>query len=343
MSRLLKYKVHHVLFWIAYYIFWISISMHNYGSSLSRAFLATTVYFIGQGGIGYWCMYYLVPRYFFTKRYRLFATFAFAGILLGALFITAGMTELFYSLFTQGPNQISFGTYFGYSCISMFFSTLMFFAGRVIKERVQTQKIHAALEKEKTENELKFLKSQINPHFLFNAINSIYVLIKKDPELAASTLAKFSDMLRYQLYECNFPEVPIAREVEYLSNYIELERLRKEETLSIDFKVDLQKENFFISPLLIIPFVENAFKHVSNFSDRRNFIDVSLNWREGLFSLLVRNSADRDKTREAKDTIGGIGQENTKRRLNLIYPGRHQLIIEQNAETYFILLTIQVK
>lgn len=343
MSWLLKYKIHHILFWVAYYIFWTSISRHNYGSSLSKAVLATTVYFIGQAGTGYWCMYYLVPRYFFTKKYGQFAILALCGILLGALFITVCMMALFYSLFTKGPSPISFGTYFAYSCLSVFFSTIMFIAVRVIKERVQTQKMHAALEKEKTENELKFLKSQINPHFLFNAINSIYVLIKKDPELAAATLAKFSDMLRYQLYECNFSEVPIAKEIEYLNNYIELERLRKDGSLTIDYKVDLHQDSFFISPLLIIPFVENAFKHVSNFTDRKNFIDVSMNYRDGLFNLLVRNSAELEKPHQIKDAAGGIGQDNTKRRLKLIYPDRHKLIVEQGAETYFISLTIQLQ
>ncbi len=343
MSWLLKYKIHHILFWVAYYIFWVSISMHNFGSSVSRAVLATTIYFIGQAGTGYWCMYYLVPRYFFTKRYVPFAIFSLCGMLLGAFFITAGMTQLFYSLFTKGPNPISFGTYFAYSCLSVFFSSIMFISARVIKERVQTQKMHAALEKEKTENELKFLKSQINPHFLFNAINSIYVLIKKNPELAASTLAKFSDMLRYQLYECNFSEVPIAREIEYLNNYIELERLRKDGTLTIDYKVDLQRDSFLISPLLIIPFVENAFKHVSSFTDRKNFIDVSLNYQDGLFSLLVRNSVDGEKPHQTKGVVGGIGQDNTKRRLSLIYPGRHKLIVEEDVDVYNISLTIQVQ
>jgi two-component system, LytTR family, sensor kinase len=343
MSWLLKYKIHHILFWVAYYIFWTSLSMRNYGSSLSKAVLATTVYFIGQGGTGYWFMYYLVPRYFFAKRYSPFAILGSCGILLGSFFITACMTALFYSLFTEGPNTISFGTYFAYSCLSVFFSAIMFFAAGVIKERVQTQKMHALMEKEKTENELKFLKSQINPHFLFNAMNSIYVLIKKDPELAAATLAKFSDMLRYQLYECNFSEVPIAKEIEYLNNYIELERLRKDGTLSIDYQTDLEKENFFISPLLIIPFVENAFKHVSNFTDRKNFIDISLNYGDGLFGLLVRNSADLKKPHQIKGEVGGIGQDNTKRRLNLIYPGRHTLIVEQGADIYYISLTIQVQ
>jgi LytS/YehU family sensor histidine kinase len=343
MRWLLKYRFHHLLFWLVYFIFWTYFSIHNYGSSPLKALLATFIYFVAQAGIGYLSIYYLVPRYFFNKRYATFGSLVLSGILLGSLFITLGMSTLFHSLFTEGASRISVGTYFLYAFIDVFFSTLLFIAARVIKERVQAQKMNSTLEKEKTEHELKFLKSQINPHFLFNAINSIYVLIKKDPELAAATLARFSDMLRYQLYECNFPEMPIEKEVEYLSNYIELEKLRKGMTLSIDYKVPPNVRNFVISPLLIIPFVENAFKHVSNFTDKKNFVDIKLNCGDGFFKVMVRNSVDHSGFSQTENPVGGIGQDNTKRRLKLIYPDRHELIIEQKAETYFVSLTIQVQ
>jgi two-component system, LytTR family, sensor kinase len=342
MRWLIKHKFHHIFFWIVYFIFWTYVSMQSYGSHFSKALLATSIYFVGQASIGYWCMYYLVPRYFFAKRYGVFAILVLCGILLGSLFIAECMTALFHSLFTKGPNPISFLTYFAYSIITVFFSTILFIAVKVISERVQTQKMQVALEKERTEHELKFLKSQINPHFLFNAINSIYVLINKDPKLAAATLARFSDMLRYQLYECNFSEVPINKEIEYLSNYIELERLRKGGTLAIDYNVNLEKDNFTLSPLLIMPFVENAFKHVSNYTDKLNFIDVSLNYQDGLFNLLIRNSVDREGIYQTQGAIGGIGQGNTKRRLNLIYPATHKLIVDQTEETYFVSLSIKV-
>jgi two-component system, LytTR family, sensor kinase len=318
------------------------MSIDSYGSDPLKALAATFVYFVGHAGVGYLSIYYLVPRFFFTRRYLKFTGIVLIGIVLGSLLITLGMSVLFHSLFTGGANHIGFSRYFFYAFISLLFSTALFIAARVIKERVQTQKMNSILEKEKTEHELKFLKSQINPHFLFNAINSIYVLIKKDPESAAATIARFSDMLRYQLYECNFMEVPIEKEVEYLNNYIELEKLRKGNALSIDYVVDLNTHNFVISPLLIIPFIENAFKHFSNFTDRSNFIDIALNYRDGFFKLLVRNSVDHSRFGKAENPAGGIGQDNTKRRLKLIYPGRHELITVESDEAYFVSLTIQV-
>jgi two-component system LytT family sensor kinase len=341
MSWFLKYKLHHIIFWIAYFAFWTNFSTQNYGSHIGKAFLATTIYFIGQAGIGYFSIYYLVPRFFFARRYGLFAVFVFAGILLGSLFITAGMFTLFHSLFTTGAGHIRVSTYWLYTLLAVFTSTILFISVRVIKERVQAQKMNSILEKEKTENELKFLKAQTNPHFLFNAINSIYILIKKDPDLAQATLARFSDMLRYQLYECNFAEVPIEKEVEYLDNYIEMEKLRKGTALTVDYKTSLSAGNCLISPLLIIPFVENAFKHVSNFSDRENFVDILLHYQDGIFKLVVRNSVDQTGYIRSVNPAGGIGQENTKRRLKLIYPDRHELIIRQDAETYFVSLIIE--
>src|SRR5450755_520459 len=342
MYWFLKYKLHHILFWLVYFVFWTNFSVQNYGTSLPKALLATCIYFAGQAGTGYFSIYFLVPRFFFTKRYGVFAVSVFTGILLGSLFITAGMFTLFHSMFTEGAGHIGFSTYLLYTLIAVFSSTLLFISVRVIKERVQAQKINSILEKEKTENELKFLKAQTNPHFLFNAINSIYILIKKDPDLAEATLARFSDMLRYQLYECNFAEVPIEKEVDYLSNYIELEKLRKGMALSIDYTIGRSASNFLISPLLIVPFVENAFKHVSNFSDKGNFVDISLNYEDGFFKLIVRNSVDKAGSWQSENAAGGIGQDNTKRRLKLIYPDRHDLTIKQSNEIYFVSLTIKI-
>jgi len=341
MKWLLRYKLHHVVFWAAYFAFWMYVSKSSYGSDLSKAFLATFIYFLGQASVGYLSVYWLVPRFFFTKKYTVFAALALAGCLLGSLLIDGGMRLAFPGLFAKGTG-VSFNRFFLYCFIAVLFSTVLFIAAKVMKERVQAQKLNSILEKEKTEHELKFLKSQINPHFLFNAINSIYVLITKDPSLAAATLARFSDMLRYQLYECNFREVPIEKEIAYLNNYIELEKLRKEKSLSIDYRVDLGQHQFVISPFLIIPFVENAFKHVSNFTDKDNYITITLTYQAGLFNLVVSNSADSLRLEPVGHTAGGIGLDNTKRRLQLIYPGRHQLKIEKNEGNYMIALTIQI-
>jgi two-component system, LytTR family, sensor kinase len=337
MRSIFQYR-YHILFWIAYYIFWTGFSIHSYKTSIPLALLSTSLYFVAQASVGYISIYYLLPKYFFKRKYGPFVLLGLSLILLGALFLTAGMTALFAPI----RAKFGFSVFYVYSLISISTSTILFLSSKVVIERVNAQKLHGKLEKEKTENELKFLKAQINPHFLFNAINSIYVLIKIDPDLAASTLVKFSDMLRYQLYECNFAEVPIKKEIEYLNNYIELEKLRKGKTLVVNYRSDVSAYDFLISPLLIIPFIENAFKHVSNYAQKPNFVDIEFAYQKGVFSMRLINSVDKDHLGRGFNPASGIGQDNTKRRLELIYPGSHELTIQREPETYSVVLNIQI-
>ena len=166
------------------------------------------------------------------------------------------------------------------------------------------------------------MKSQINPHFLFNSLNTVYFLIDKQNKDARDTLLQFSDLLRYQLYDCNADTVDIEKEIAYLSDYCHLQQLRKDS----NYEVEMQAENsrgFRIVPLLLIPFLENAFKHISHFSDRKNFVHVKICKKSDRFHFMVRNSKDRSGT--GIEPRSGIGLANVKRRLELMYPGKHSL------------------
>ncbi|MEJ7585936.1 MAG: histidine kinase [Ferruginibacter sp.] len=124
----------------------------------------------------------------------------------------------------------------------------------------------AEIAKEKAEAELNFLKSQINPHFLFNSLNSVYFLIDKNNPDARNALGKFSDMLRYQLYEMNGDQIPVEKEIRYLNDYVDLQKLRKDDQYVLSFKYSPEVKGFKIEPLLLVPFVENAFKHLSHYN-----------------------------------------------------------------------------
>jgi two-component system, LytTR family, sensor kinase len=186
--------------------------------------------------------------------------------------------------------------------------------------------------KEKAETELNFLKSQINPHFLFNSLNSIYFLIDKKNTDARRTLLQFSDMLRYQLYDCNSSTIAIEKEVRFLEDYIKLQSLRKDQQYDVGMNVDNTVKGFSITPLLLIPLVENAFKHISHHHDARNFVQVELKRMNGTFTFTVENS--KDDHQRITEPAGGIGLVNVKRRLELLYPGKHELSID-NSETKF--------
>ncbi len=281
MILFIRHKLHHIIFWLAYFIFWTLFSTYFYHANMADAFLVTLVYFIGMAGMCYACIYVWMPRYFNTKRYGLFAILSLFTLLVSVVFITAFVVPMISRMVpSYHPSFITFGIYI---LIDNLFFTVIAIAVKIIRERIKNEKRSQLLEKERTENELRFLKSQMNPHFLFNAINSIYVLIKKDPEFAAHTLAQFADMLRYQLYECNSDETGIEKEIAYLDNYIELEKLRKGNSTVIEYTVDREVNNFSIAPLLIIPFVENAFKYVSSFAGKPNSINIGLKYTEGFF------------------------------------------------------------
>jgi LytS/YehU family sensor histidine kinase len=168
------------------------------------------------------------------------------------------------------------------------------------------------------------------------------VLIKKDPDFAAVTLAKFADMLRYQLYECNADEIPIENEIAYLNNYIELEKLRKGNTVAVNYTIDESAKNVAIAPLLLIPFVENAFKYVSAFTTKPNVVTIAIKYHHKVFTLLAENTTDEHNLVKEEKSFSGIGLENVKRRLELIYPDRHTFQINNENNRYSVLLNIQI-
>jgi sensor histidine kinase YesM len=344
MSFLFRYKWH-FLFWVVYFIFWTALSIKGYHVPLYLALLTTLSWAIGQGALNYLCIYRLFPLYFRTRRYGVFALRLAAALVIAILF-TLGFQIVVFSLASERMSY-STGAGLGYIALGNVYSVFIVIAIKAIRDVVRNDRRTRLLEKEKTENELRFLKSQMNPHFLFNAINSIYVLIRKDRDLASHTLLKFADMLRYQLYECNTDRIPIEKEIVYLDNYIGLEKLRKGNTVFSEFHVDAEVCHFSIAPLLIIPFVENAFKFVSSYTDRPNRVAVNLSCRDAFFELSVINTFDEDgfgpRERIGGDGAGGIGLENVRRRLQLIYSGRYHLDIRKEENHYSVLLKIPVQ
>jgi len=221
---------------------------------------------------------------------------ALLGLSLYIIYIMRGieMGDFFKFPIILGPTLGSVAT-----------SVLVLLVAKLVKNYARTEQKNITLEHEKTENELKFLKSQLNPHFLFNALNNIYFLIKKDPDTAAESLAKFSDMVRYQLYD-------IADEMSDLK----------------------------ISPLILVPLVENAFKHVGENEEGENYIDLSIKHIDGKLACTTKNSIaettqiQNDKSTTSIKKEGGLGLPNLKRRLSILYPDKHKLEIKETAGSY---------
>ncbi len=198
----------------------------------------------------------------------------------------------------------------------------------------------AVLRSEKLESELKFLKSQVNPHFLFNALNNIYSQAVLKSDAAPENLLKLSAMLRYVLYDCKEATVAVGKEIEYLRHFIALNLLKDSRGMNVKASLDESRPNLRIAPMLFIPFVENAFKH-SKVEDLANgWIDIQLKTEEHAVILEVKNSLP--KTAFTKNEAGGIGLENVRRQLELLYPGRYELRIEKGEMAFGVYLKIEL-
>jgi LytS/YehU family sensor histidine kinase len=168
----------------------------------------------------------------------------------------------------------------------------------------------------------------------------VYFLIDRNNLDARNALHKFSEMLRYQLYEAGGDRIPVEKEIHYLRDYMDLQLMRKDEKYSVEFNCGEDVKDFSIEPLLLSPFVENAFKHISHFTDRTNFVKVDLSRSNGVFHFTVENSREEGVQTEAGS--GGIGMVNVKRRLELLYPGKHELHIAETPENFRVNLNLHL-
>lgn len=338
MRGLLKYKLHHVFFWLLVFGFWYFLRYQDYKVP-GRAFLITMIKTIDLAVMVYITNYILLPQLFYKKKYGWFAVAFFLLVVSSSVLKMNILGRIMdapqlYSLSGDLKQRIYDNV------IPHFFLVIAGAAIKLMFDYSRLQQRMAETAKEKAEAELNFLKSQINPHFLFNSLNSVYFLIDKNNVVARESLHKFSDMLRYQLYEVNGAKIPVEKEINYLKDYVDLQKLRKDEHYSVSFSYSPQVKDFSIEPLLLIPFVENAFKHVSSHSSKDNFVKLELTRSNGQFIFSAENSKDKAKV---TDPYSGIGLANVKRRLELLYPGKHQLTITDEDDIYKVNLKLKIE
>ncbi len=211
---------------------------------------------------------------------------------------------------------------------------------KLTKNWIETKRHKQLLEKEKLETELNFLRYQFNPHFLFNTINSIFFLIHKNPDMASASLAKFSELLRYQLYECNDERILLSNEIAYVDNFIGLEKLRQNNNLEVSLDIHRHgNTSFTIAPFVLMTFVENAFKHVSRDTDKPNWIRIRSTMTAGMLDFFIANSCSPFSSGDLIH-YGGIGLKNVQRRLDLLYPGEYKLDIQNDANSFEVRLRL---
>jgi sensor histidine kinase YesM len=276
-------------------------------------------------GFYYFNYYYLIPKFYFTKKYRLFF-----GILAGSLlfmFLIMEMDEAF-SPFYQAP--INHGHFlFLFSIKIRFIMIVLLSLGIASYNRLKET------EEEKLKAELSYLKAQINPHFLFNTLNSVYALTVQKSDNAPEAITKLSAIMRYSITDATQDFVGLEKELSYVNAYIELEKLRLTNKVNLNYTVKGLTTGKQIAPLIFIPFIENAFKY--GVSTRENsIIDIAITIENNNLSVMVKNTKIRT---DVKNKLG-LGIENTKKRLSLLYPGKHSLEIKDSENDFLVHLTL---
>ncbi len=348
---LFRYKIYHLPFWFLYnYFFWILVTGSMHSPLFSPYFFKFLFYVVFQAAGVYFNLYFLIPRYLEKDRPLRYLALLLVTILctsaciVPGYYITAWWSgRSLQSLFSNSPANYLY--FFQANALpSVLASMTLGMSVKLAKNWIEAKTRQRSLEKEKLETELKFLRSQLNPHFLFNTINSIFVLIHKNPDMASESLAKFSDLLRYQLYECNEHEIPLAQELGYLENYIELEKLRQNKgNLELALRIEQgDAEGLTIAPFVLIPFIENAFKHLSPCREGPNWIRMNLRFESRRLQFSISNSIVAAGPSREPLPYEGIGLKNVQRRLDLIYPGEHSLQIKRNDRQFDVQLRLQL-
>jgi len=210
----------------------------------------------------------------------------------------------------------------------------------MIRDRLKTDRLAKEKENENLKTELSFLRSQVSPHFMFNVLNNMVALARKKSEVLEPSLIKLSSLLRYMLYETDVDKVALEKEIDYLQSYIDLQKQRFGDKVKVNVSLEVEDDRYMIEPMLLIPFVENAFKHGTGLI-REAQIDIQLRAKGKQLYFTVRNRFD-PASKEIKDKTSGIGLPNVRRRLNLLYGGDHSLVNTVEADCFIISLQINL-
>jgi len=335
-KRITRYKVPHLLFWILVCGIWFFLRVDDYPSP-AKAFVVTIVKVVELALMIYITNYILIPQLLYRKKILWFTGLFILMVLSGSV-----IKMNFLGHYLDNPLLYDWSSHLKDriydNILPHFFLVIAGAAAKLLFDYGKLQQRMAETAKEKAEAELNFLKSQINPHFLFNSLNAVFFLIDKKNQEARNALHTFSEMLRFQLYEVKGSKISIEKEVAYLKDYLTLQQLRRDENCSVSFHCSADVKDFVIEPLLLIPFVENSFKYVSHHADKPNFINLKLRRGNGSFFFSITNSKEENGVVQR----GGIGIANVKRRLELLYPGKHELTIDETEVDFSVTLNLSV-
>lgn len=329
--------VYHTLIWVVYLllfsVFQSASGSKSYGFYFTNELIKIAFY---AGGV-YFNIFYLIPNFLSNKKFLRYCIL----LLLTTIILTPLQVFFLYIKAAQYPDyQLTLVESQLWLFLLTFLVVSVSTIFKIVSDWARHQRERKELQTESMQSELRFLRSQINPHFLFNTLNNLYALTLKKSDKAPEIVLKLSEMMRYMLYECNEKRVFLSKEVNYIRNYLDLESLRQGRNMDISFEVNGNVSNQKIAPLMFIPFLENSFKHGASNHLSDGFVHIKLEIEENKVYLFIENSKPEIPVRHSGKRSGGIGLVNVKRRLKLLYPEQYKLRIEEQPGSYRVNLML---
>ena len=329
-----------LLGWTALYLFAAEIFI----SGLDK--LITLIAFVQYIIVSYINTLLLVPYFFRRDKYWLYAFLVLGDVILGA-FLSFIFYYYIFSFLLPEDLRKNIGT-LSFFVLQIFLNLLFIGFTSYLKFIIDAAKLNKVtkkvyqIEKEKIEAELKALKAQINPHFLFNSLNNIYSLSLVNSDQTPSVILKLSDILRYMLYECNEQYVSLEKELNYLKNYVELQKIRLKNNSNVSFSVNGNAQDYKISPLLFTTLIENAFKYGNNSNPEDSLISIIFTIEKDKIVGTIKNSIEKEDNVE-NEKSGGIGLKNLKRRLDILYPDNYNFDCEEENDRFKAKLIVPLR
>ena len=307
----------------------------NWQKVLLSNFLALPVMMVAT----YLTLYILLPIFLVERTYnKFFILFILSAFGFGLLQRAIAQYIIFPQIWDKHLEHGWFVFYkIAFNIINIYVVVLAAVAIKLLKIALQNEYARQLLEKEKLRAELKFLKSQIHPHFLFNTLNNLYALTLQNSTKAPEVVLKLSSLLDYMLFESNVPELPISKEISLINNYISLEKMRYGDALEVGFNFSVDSIQREISPLLFFPFVEYAFQQSLVDNSEPTWITIDLEIKNDILILKIENAKSSNHKKPDYDSL-----VNVQRRLKLLYPNEHELKLLDTEETHLIVLSLEI-
>lgn len=331
-TRQIRY---HLIFWLIYFFLWGARDL-IYHPNLIGNMVLILVFSLPMIPFIYFNLFFMVPKLLLKKKWGLYALYLGVGLIVTFWGRYYTCQFVFRDILGAMEPAELFSSWNGYVIVASenVILLLITMALYLIQEWYVKERYTRELEQKNMERELNMLKAQLQPHFLFNNLNTIYFLMETNPTLAKEVMIRFSDVLSHQLYNAKKDKVPLKEELESLENFLKIEALRHEDFLDLKYSFPGNTGNLQIAPMILLTFIENAFKHGQR--EKGYSIRIVIELQGTTLNLRVVNTNGEKK--EGKN--GGVGLENVQRRLLLIYPNRHSFQLERTEDTFTVNLTI---